>query len=130
MPHSDRFSLAKNSCSKWIPYNIHSRSQYVLAGQLAVLQTPHLHDPMIITGVSTSTGADHDIDEEDCIVHQLVDRILIPDHPRCQELHDLVAGTICVSLASYQTQIAIFNTLLSEGTPSSSGGGADSSGSD
>ncbi|KIK12829.1 hypothetical protein PISMIDRAFT_689144 [Pisolithus microcarpus 441] len=62
MPRSDRFSLAKTSHSKWIPYDIRSRSRYVSAGQLAVPQTSHLHDPTIVTGVTTSTGADHDID--------------------------------------------------------------------
>lgn len=116
--------------NEWIPYDIRSRSRYVSAGQLAVPQTSHLHDPTIVTGVTTSTGADHDIDVEDHIVHQLVDRILIPNHPGCQALRDLVVGSICASLASYRTQIAIFNALLSEGAASSNGGGADSSGSD
>ncbi|KAI6095477.1 hypothetical protein EV401DRAFT_2083693 [Pisolithus croceorrhizus] len=48
-----------------------------------------------------SAGASHDVDEEDHIVHQLVDRIPIPDHPRCQALHNHVAQTICALLVSY-----------------------------
>ncbi|KAI6008452.1 hypothetical protein EDC04DRAFT_2907166 [Pisolithus marmoratus] len=92
-------------------------------------------DPTIIAGVSISTSADHDsdMDVEDVIVHQLVNRIPIPDHPGCQALRDLVTGTIHASLASYRMQITVFNMLLSVvpgGAPGSIGGWVDSSSSE
>ncbi|KAI6032129.1 hypothetical protein BKA83DRAFT_4122518 [Pisolithus microcarpus] len=120
MPRSDRYHpLAKNSRSKWMPYDVQFE-----------VSTLHLHDPTIVAGVSVSTSAGHDIDVEDRIVRQLVDRIPVPDHPGCRALHDLATGAIHASLESYRMQIAIFNILLSgnQGASSSNGGGVDSFG--
>ncbi|KAI5989716.1 hypothetical protein EDD15DRAFT_2370436 [Pisolithus albus] len=83
-------------------------------------EASHLGDPMMVAGASSaSTSATHDNDIEDHIVYQLVNGIPIPDHPGCQALCDLAADTIRAALVSYQSQIVIFNMLLSGGTPSS-----------
>ncbi|KAI6108393.1 hypothetical protein EV401DRAFT_2076924 [Pisolithus croceorrhizus] len=88
-------------------------------------KTSHLDDPMMVAGTSASTSITHNANLEDHAVHQLVDGIPIPDHPGCQALCDLAANTICASLVSYQSQIMIFNMLLSGGAPGSVSGGID-----
>ncbi|KAI6108387.1 hypothetical protein EV401DRAFT_1891870 [Pisolithus croceorrhizus] len=75
----------------------------------------HLDNPMMVTGTSASTSITCNTDLEDHTVHQLVDGIPIPDHPGCQVLHNLAANTIHALLVSYQSQITIFNMLLSGG---------------
>ncbi|KAI6027268.1 hypothetical protein BKA83DRAFT_4123350 [Pisolithus microcarpus] len=122
MPRSDRFSLAKTSRSKWIPYDIRSRSRYVSAGQLAVLQTSHLHDPTIVTGVTTSTGADHDID---------VDSDSKPSWmPGTSRPRSWFNMRIVGVLPDADRDLQRTSISFLEGAASSNGGGADSSSSD
>ncbi|KAI6152699.1 hypothetical protein EDD17DRAFT_1765436 [Pisolithus thermaeus] len=88
-------------------------------------KTSHLDDPTMVVGTSASTSITCDANLEDHAMHQLVDRIPIPDHPGCQALCDLAANTIHASLVSYWSQIMIFNMLLSGGAPGIVSGGID-----